>query len=139
MLTRHERVTVTIEGLGRVLELGVFDSFNGGAKKSETIKHRAGNMSDQEAVGSVPSRDDFTTGRRYKLERDHQFRRLLDELVGIGRVTAVRQKLNPDKSPFGDPDTYTGILSGFVMPDHDSDEAAKAMFTLEVNADERIS
>jgi hypothetical protein len=139
MLTSHERVTVTVVGLGMVLELGVFDSFAGGAKKGEQIKHRAGGMGSQEAVGGLSSRDDFSVGRRYKLDRDHPNRKKLDALVNIGEVTAVRQKLNPDKSPAGDPDTYTGIMSGFVMPDHDSDEAAKAMFTIEVSADEDIS
>lgn len=139
MLTRQENVTITIEGLGKVLDLGTFDTFAGAAKKGETIKHRPGNMGDQEAVGGVSSRDDFTCSRRYRLERDHQHRKILDELVNIGRVTAVRQKLNPDGTPFGDSDTYTGIMSGFVLPDHDSDEAQKAMFIIEVNSDERMS
>lgn len=139
MLTSQERVTITIIGLGQTLELGVFDTFAGGAKKGEQVKHRAGGMGDQEAVGGVSSRDDFTTSRRYKLERDHPHTKLLDALVNIGEVTAVRQKLNPDKSPNGEPITYTGILSGYVMPDHDSDQAEKAMFMLEVSADEPIS
>lgn len=139
MLTSQERVTITIIGLGRTLELGVFDSFDGGAKKGEQIKHRAGGMGAQEAVGGLSAREDFTTGRRYRLERDHPYAKALDALVNIGEVTAVRQKLNPDKSPAGEPITYTGILSGFVMPNHDSDEAAKAMFSLEVSADEPIS
>jgi hypothetical protein len=139
MLTSQERVTITIIGLGMTLELGVFDTFTGGAKKGEQIKHRPGGMAPQEAVGGLSSRDDFTTSRRYRLDRDHPIRKKLDALVNIGEVTAVRQKLNPDKTPNGDPETYTGILSGFVMPDHDSDEAAKAMFVLEVSADEEIS
>lgn len=139
MLTRDENVTITIEGLGQVLKLGTFDSFEGGAKKSETIKHRPGNQGDQEAVGSLPSRDDFTVGRRFRLERDLPYEKILDELVGIGRVTAVRQKKTPDGKNFGDPTTYTGIMSEYVLPNHDSDEAAKAMFTIAVNADERIS
>src|SRR6476659_4175968 len=101
MLTSQERVTVTIIGLGMTLELGVFDSFNGGAKKGEQIKHRAGGMSPQESVGGVSARDDFTCARRYRLERDHQYFKSLDALVNIGEVTAVRQKLNPDKSPNG--------------------------------------
>lgn len=139
MLTSQERVTITIAGLGQVLELGVFDTFAGGAKKGEQIKHRPGGMGGQEAVGGLSSRDDFTSSRRYRLERDHPHTKLLDALVNIGEVTAVRQKLNPDKSPNGEPITYTGIFSGYVMPDHDSDAAEKAMFIIEVSADEQIS
>lgn len=139
MLTSQERVTVTITGLGMVLELGVFDTFVGGAKKGEQIKHRPGGMGPQEAVGGLSARDDFTTGRRFRLERDLPLEKKLDALVNVGEVTAVRQRLNPDKSPAGDPTTYTGLLSGFVLPDHNSDEAEKAMFSLEVSADEAIS
>lgn len=135
----QERVTITIVGLGQTLNLGVFDSFNGGAKKGETTKHRPGGMGKQISLGGASTRDDFTTGRLYDLERDHPYMKRLDALVNIGEVTAVRQKLNPDKTPAGEPITYTGTLSGYVMPDHDSDSSEKAMFTLEVSADEDIS
>lgn len=139
MLTRQERVTVTIVGLGMTLNLDVFDTFSGGAKKGEQVKHRPGGMGDQEAVGGNSARDDFTVSRRFRLERDLPNEKALDALVNIGKVTASRQRLNPDKSPNGETLTYTGILSGFVLPDHDSDAAEKAMFMLEVSADEAIS
>lgn len=135
----QERVTFTVVGLGLALNLGVFDTFNGGAKKGETTKHRPGGMGKQVSLGGASTRDDFTTSRLYDLERDHPFMKQLDALVNIGEVTAVRQKLNPDKSPAGEPITYTGTLSGYVMPDHDSDSSDKAMFVLEVSADEDIS
>jgi hypothetical protein len=135
----QERVTVTVEGLGQTLNLGVFDGFSGGAKKGETTKHRSGGMGPQKSLGGPSTRDDFSTMRLYDLERDHPFMKRLDALVNIGEVTAVRQKLNKDKTPAGEPITYTGTLSGYVMPDHDSDSSEKAMFTLEVSADEPIS
>jgi len=96
-------------------------------------------MGKQISLGGASTRDDFTVGRLYDLERDHPFMKRLDSLVNIGKVTAVRQKLNPDKSPAGEPITYTGTMSGYVMPDHDSDSSDKAMFTIEVSADEDIS
>lgn len=135
----QERVTVTITGLGLNLKLGVFDTFTGGAKKGETTKHRPGGMGKQVSLGGASTRDDFTVSRLRDLERDLPYLKQLDALVNIGEVTAVRQLLNTDKSPVGDPMTYTGQLSGFVLPDHDSDSSDKAMFTLEVSADEDIS
>lgn len=139
MRVDQERVTLTITGFGKTYALGVFDSFSGGAKKGEATKHRPGGMGKQKSLGGPTTRDDFSVGRLFELERDQPFEKILDSLVNIGVVTAVRQKLNTDKSPSGQPTTYTGTMSGFVMPDHDSDSSDKAMFTIEVSADEDIS
>jgi hypothetical protein len=138
--TDQERVTVTIEGNGETIALGVFDLFEGGAAKAEATKHRPGGMGPEESLGGPVSRDDFTLQRLYKLERDHGYAKRLDRMVGIGIVTAKRVMLNTDRSPFsGDPLTFTGTLVGFVHPDHDSNSADKKMVALEVSADEPIS
>jgi hypothetical protein len=131
----QERVTINIDGVG----LGVFDSFAGGASKAEDTKNRPGGMGPEESLGGPVSRDAFTVGRLYNLERDHPRMKMLDGKVGFGRVVAVRQKLNRDKSPAGDPTTYTGTLIAYTMPDHDSNSGDKAVFSLEVSADEAIA
>lgn len=131
----QERVSVTINGI----KLGVFDSFAGGAAKAEDTKNRPGGMGPEESLGGPVSRDAFTVGRLYNLERDHPRMKELDGMVGSGRVVAVRQKLNKDKSPAGDPITYTGTMMDYTMPDHDSNSGDKAVFTIEVSADEPIS
>lgn len=131
----QERVSVTISGI----KLGVFDSFAGGAAKAEDTKNRPGGMGPEESLGGPTSRDAFTLGRLYNLERDHPLMKTLDGLVGAGRVVAVRQKLNRDKSPAGDPITYTGTMMAYTMPDHDSNSGDKAVFSIEVSADEPIS
>lgn len=96
-------------------------------------------MGPEESLGGPISRDAFTVGRLYKLERDHGLYKQLDGKTGAGRVVAVRQKLNRDRSPFGDPTTYTGTLMKVSPPDHDSNSGDRAVFTLEVSADEPIS
>jgi hypothetical protein len=60
-------------------------------------------------------------------------------MVGIGTVTAKRVMLKTDRSPTGDPLTFTGTLTGFVHPDHDSNSSDKKMVALEVSADEPIT
>lgn len=96
-------------------------------------------MGPEESLGGPISRDAFILGRLYKLERDHPHYKKLDAKTGSGRVVAVRQKLNRDRSAFGDPITYTGTLIKVTPPDHDSNEGGRAEFSLEVSADEPIS
>lgn len=131
----QERVTVTVEGI----VLGVFDSFSGGAAKADDTKNRPGGMGAEESLGGPKSRDGFTVGRLYNLERDHPLMKTLDALVGSGRVVAVRQKLRKNKTPVDGTITYTGTLMNYTMPDHDSNSSDRAVFTLEVSADEPIS
>jgi hypothetical protein len=138
-LVYQERVTVTVTGNGTTLSLGVFDSFSGGSHKAENQKHRPGSMGTRKSLGGPGDRDDFSVGRLYELLRDHPHIKTLDGLVGIGEVHASRQKLNPDKSAFGEPVNYTGTLVAVNYPDHDSDSSDKAMFSLDVSADEPIS
>lgn len=133
--TDQERVTVNVAGK----DLGVFDMFSGGAAKAEATKHRPGGMGPEESLGGPRSRDDFTLQRNYKLERDHGLAKFLDDQVGEGKVVATRTMLGRDRTPSGEPITFTGTLMGFVHPDHDSSSSDKKMVQLEVSADEPIS
>lgn len=135
MRTDQERVTIRVDDL----DLGVFQTFAGGGVAADDTKNRPGGMGPEESLGGPKSRDAFTVSRLYKLERDHSLIKPLDEKAGFGRVVAVRQKLNKDRSPFGDPITYTGTLIKVTPPDHDSNASDRAEFTLEVSADEPIA
>lgn len=135
MRTDQERVTARVDDL----DLGVFQTFSGGGTAADDTKNRPGGMGPEESLGGPVSRDAFTIGRLYKLERDHALYKKLDALTGSARVVAVRQKLNRDRTPFGDPITYTGTLIKVTPPDHDSNASDRAEFTLEVSADEPIA
>lgn len=135
MRTDQERVTVRVDDL----DLGVFQTFSGGGTAADDTKNRPGGMGPEESLGGPVSRDAFTVGRLYKLERDHALYKVLDAKTGAGRVVAVRQKLGRDRTPVGDPITYTGTLIKVTPPDHDSNASDRAEFTLEVSADEPIS
>jgi hypothetical protein len=130
MRTDQERVTVRVDDL----DLGVFQTFSGGGTAADDTKNRPGGMGPEESLGGPVSRDAFTVGRLYKLERDHPYFKTLQSKTGHGRVVAVRQKLNKNRTPFGDPETYTGTLIKVTPPDHDSNASPSA-----ANADERTS
>lgn len=136
MRTDQERVTVRVDDI----DCGVFQTFSGGGIAADDTKNRPGGMGPEESLGGPASRDAFTIGRLYKLERDHALFKRLDQKARDGaRVVAVRQKLNKNRSPFGDPITYTGTLIKVTPPDHDSNASDRAELTLEVSADEPIS
>lgn len=135
MRTDQERVTVRVDDL----DLGVFQTFSGGGSAADDTKNRPGGMGPEESLGGPVSRDAFTVGRLYKLERDHPLFKQLDAKCGSGQVVAVRQKLAKDRSAVGDPITYTGTLIKVTPPDHDSNASDRAEFTLEVSADEPIA
>lgn len=131
----QERITVSIDGI----DLGVFQTFAGGAATADDTKNRPGGMGAEESLGGPISRDAFTIGRVFDLERDLPKMKTLDAKVGSGKVSAKRQKLNRDRTPAGDPINYTGTLMKYTMPDADSNASDRAEFTLEVSADEPIT
>ena len=135
MRTDQEKVDVRVDDM----DLGTFQTFSGGGTAADDTKNRPGGMGPEESLGGPVSRDAFTVGRLYKLERDHPIFKTLDAKTGSARVIAVRQKLNKDRSAFGDPITYTGTLIKVTPPDHDSNASDRAEFSLEVSADEPIS
>lgn len=136
-MSRQDQERVTVNVAGR--DIGVFDSFSGGAADSEDSKDRPGGMGEEESLGGVRTRSNFTVGRRYKLERDHGLAKFLDSQVGRGRVVATRQMLDLDRTPVGEPITFTGMLKTFNHPEHDSNSSDKKTVTLEVTADGPIS
>lgn len=131
----QERIKVTVGGI----DLGIFQTFSGGSVKSDDTKNRPGGMGEEESLGGPKTRDTFTVGRVEDLERDVPLLKPLENMVGAAAVIAVRQKLRKDRSPIGDPTTYTGTLMGVTRADGDSNSSDRAEFSLEVSADEAIS
>lgn len=131
----QESIHVVVEGK----DLGIFQTFSGGASKAEDTKNRPGAMGKEESLGGPVSRDAFTVGRVYDLERDHPLFKELDALTGSGRGSVSRTKLDRNRNPVGAPIGYTGILIAVTPPDGDSNSSDRAEFTLEFSADEAIS
>jgi hypothetical protein len=135
----QERITVVVQGNGQTYNLGVFQTFAGGAVSAEDTKNRPGGMGDEESLGGPKSRDSFTVSRVFDLERDLPMFKILDNLCGSGVVSVGRQKLTKGRVAYGNPINYTGTLMKVTPPDSDSNASDRAEFTLEVSADEAIN
>lgn len=131
----QESIHVVVDGI----DLGIFQTFAGGASKADDTKNRPGAMGKEESLGGPVSRDAFTVSRVYDLERDHPLMKVLDNKVGSGVGSVSRTKLSRNRTPVGAPIGYTGVLISYQMPDSDSNSSDRAEFTLEFSADEAIS
>jgi hypothetical protein len=128
-------VAVTVDDV----DLGVFDSFEGGAGSSEETKYRPGGMGDEVSLGGQQTRENFTVARLYRQDRDHSRAHWLDGRRGRAKVVAKKQPLDADRNPFGRPLVYTGTLLTVSFPDHDSQSDDPAVLSLEVVADGPIA
>lgn len=131
----QESIHVVVEDM----DLGIFQTFSGGASKADDTKNRPGAMGKEESLGGPVSRDAFTVGRVYDLERDHPLFKKLDILTGAGKGSVTRTKLDRNRNPISGPIGYTGVLIAVTPPDTDSNSSDRAEFTLEFSADEAIS
>ena len=124
------RVTVSVDGL----DLGVFDTFEGGEVDSEEKKYKPGGMAPEVSLGGSKSVSNITVGRLYVLERDHALLPTLFAKVGKGTVTANKQPLDVDGNVFGKPLVYTGKLKTVTPPDADSNSGDEAILALEISS-----
>lgn len=131
----QESIHVVVDGD----DLGIFQTFEGGAAVADDTKNRPGGMGQEESLGGPVSRDPFTVGRIYDLERDHLAMKRLDGKVGSAKGSVSRTKLDRNRNPIGSPISYTGILIKYVMPDADSNSSDRAEFQLEFSADEAVT
>lgn len=136
----QERVTVVLKGpTGEVLNLGVWQAFQGGAVEAQSTKNRQGGMGDEESLGGPKSRGSITVSRIFDFERDLPVFKKVDNWAGSAQVSLGRQKLKTDRTAFGNPLNYTGVLMKVIPPDSDSNGSEKAEWQLEIDADEAMN
>ena len=123
-------VGVTIAGV----DLGVWDSLDGGEVDSEEAKYRPGGMAPQVSLGGYRTVNNVTVARLYRLDRDHQIAHWLLDQVGASDVTVTKQPLATDGSAFGKPIVYQGKLKQVTLPTHDSESSDAAKVELEVSS-----
>lgn len=124
-------VTVTIAGL----PTGTWDKLTGGNVTSEETKYRPGGMSPQVSLGGSTSTENITVSRLYKLERDHDRAHWLAGICGKAEAVAVKQPLDVDGNPWGQPIVYSGILQEVHFPDHDSESNDAALLELVISTE----
>lgn len=120
-------------------DLGTFDKMSGGAIDSEEQKYKPGGMSQQISLGGSKTIENVTVQRLYRLERDLPLVPFLKDHVGKESVHVVKQSLDVDGHPVGNPITYEGIFKKLTLPDPDSESSAAALLQIEVSTGETIS
>lgn len=113
----NSQVSVTIDGA----PFGIWDSLSGGATTASLTKRRPGGTRREKASRGRATTDDLTVGKEYELDSDVDRLRGLRPRVGRAAVVVTDQPLDDDDVPFGQPTTYTGILSSLSTGDVDSD------------------
>ncbi len=124
------RNTVTVEGFG---DLGVFDTFEGGAADSEETKYKPGGMEPEITLGGSRTFDNVTLARLYQHDRDHHLSRQLMNKAGEADVTIKRQPLDKEGNadPALTPHVYKGTLKAVTPPTSDSTSSDPNTFEIE--------
>lgn len=132
---RQNEIKVVVKHKGKTLDLGVFDTWEGGNVTADNTKHRRGGMGEQVAIGGPVTIEDVTVSRDYDLARDNPNAHYLSGIVGRARAIATKTYLDSDGEGFGKPIVITGILIGYNEPNSDSDSGDVAMYEIVINPD----
>lgn len=131
-------VVVSVTYRGETRDLGVFNSWEGGAATSEDTKSRRGGTRVQRALGGPRSIENVTVERDYDLARDHNNIHWLYNATGAAHVVLQKFFTDDNDQPYGRPMVYTGILINSTAPGHDIDSADVSALSLEVSCDGQI-
>jgi hypothetical protein len=126
--TLEQRILVHLHLEGQ--NLGIWDSWNGGDKDTESVQYRAGGHVVKESLGGGTIYTNLTIARNYRLSRDRKIEEFLSKWVGNGRVVAGRQMLDRMMKAWGKPVIVTGILKTYTPPVGNSDGNNAAMITV---------
>ena len=118
---------------------GIWDKMTGGSTDSDDNKYRPGGMAPSVSLGGNSEIDDIGVSRLYDLDRDHNglVKRLL-AATGRARITVIKQPLDGEDNPFGEPLVYSGTLKGVSPPEVDSESSDPALLEITVVVDGTI-
>lgn len=116
-------VHVSVDGT----DLGVWDTWDGGDKDTNSVKYRSGGEPDEESLGGGSSYSDLTITRNYRLSRDSGIVGFLLNKTSIGEVVATKQPLDRSYNAYGNPIIARGVLKTFQDPKVDSNANNPAM------------
>lgn len=121
-------LSLTIEGR----DCGIWDKMTGGGVDSEETKYRPGALADEISLGGQQTFENVTVSRLYDLDRDHgDLVKFLMNRAGRGEGVLVKQPLDRDKVPYGDPLVYTITLKSCKPPEVDSESSDAGLLEIE--------
>ncbi|HTU14199.1 MAG TPA: hypothetical protein VMF31_03290 [Solirubrobacterales bacterium] len=110
------RATVAMAGVN--IE-GSFDKFDGGDLKAESKAYRPGGMESSIVLPAPQTTEAITVTRFFDAGRDLEILPTLRTMINQPATITV-EVLGPNKTKIGKAISYTGNLSGIVMPKFDS-------------------
>lgn len=127
-------VTVSVSYGGDTVDLGTFDTFDGGEIDSEETKYWPGGMGQQISLGGRRTVGNVTVGRLYDLARDHPKIGWVMGGVGKAVVTVTKTSLDIDGIARPNPLVYNGTLKSVTPPSHDSESSDAAQWEMEITS-----
>ena len=117
-------------------DLGIWDSWAGGDKDTNSTKYRSGGEPNEESLGGGNVFTDLTIGRNYRLSRDNGIMGFLFDKCGIGAVVAQKQPLDRSYQPYGSPTIASGVLKTVTdaKVDSNANNAAILSVVVEINS-----
>jgi hypothetical protein len=130
-------LTMSVDGGPNVgtLDLGIWDTKEGGEIDSDENKYKPGGMAKEISLGGTKTVGNLTFSRYYDWKRDDAIMSWMINRVGNGRGTLGIQMLDIHGNPQGGLLTYSGTLKTFTPPDLDSTSNDPAMLSAEFTID----
>lgn len=130
------RIHIRLDPSGANHDLGVWDTFGGGAVDSDELKYKPGGMAPELSLGGQITVNNFTAQKLFDSEHDQNVIKLLIASVGRKEVVGKKQVLDEDGNVFSDGNAlvYRGVLKTFTPPEHDSNSNDAAVGIMEVSS-----
>lgn len=136
-MSRQDQYEITLMVDDR--DCGVWDTKSGGGGDSEENKYREGGMGDQVSLGGPSTIENITLGRLFKGDRDSQLGKWLYSRRGKASAVVIRQKLDVDGHPFGEPWVWRGKLKMVTPGDVDSNSADPDTYEVEISTEGEVA
>jgi hypothetical protein len=127
-------VYVKVDGI----DLGIWDTFDGGEGDSEETLHRPGGMAPQKSKGGPQTMTSVVVSREYDKPIHDRVHYLLGRR-GRAPMIVVKQPLDQNGAAWGRPLVYDGTLKRVSPPKHDSNSSATGMIELEMTTNGPVS
>jgi hypothetical protein len=116
-------------------DLGIWDTWAGGDKDTNSTKYRSGGQPTEESLGGGTVYTDLTIGRNYRLSRDNPIIGFLLDKCGIGGCNVQKQPLDQAYQPYGNPIIGNGRLKTVTDPKVDSNSNNAAILQIVIELD----
>lgn len=116
-------VSLTVAGI----DLGVWDTFDGGTVETQSTKYRSGGQADAVSLGGPRDTSDVNVGKKYESDVNAVYHWLTAQVGKPDIAVVTRQPLDREFKAFGRPEVYKGTVKSVAPPKSDSNSNAAAI------------